>query len=351
LSINNNSVGTTIYAFIDYRGYFGSKCNSIPYESGMDKKLLEKFFYRSNFKVEFISFTDVVNYPIDFWKNKPVIYTSSEDTGYHYKGFIEDIVYFLELSNAKVIPAFKYLKANNNKVFMELLRNTFSNRMLNNITSKVFGTFEELEKVIPSLSYPLIFKQAAGAMSKGVGLAKNQKELIGKIKTISRTRKHFKEFWERGRAIKYKGYIPQSKFRGKFIVQDFIDHLNGDYKVLVFGEKYFVLKRDPHEGDFRASGSGIKKFIKEIPSGILEYAYLWKTLLNVPNASLDIAYNGNSFFLLEFQCLYFGSYTLSYSDFYWKRQKNKDFQMIYEKSILEEEYAQSIVNFCNSENL
>lgn len=335
----------TIHALTDYKGSFESKYNAIPYNSGMDKRLLEKHFAALDFEVVFIQFSEVLNYPNNFWENKLVIYTSSEDTGYYYKNFIEDIIYYLELSNAKVIPSFKYLRANNNKVFMELLRHQFNNEVFN-MQSKVFGTYEEAEIVRNKLNFPLVYKQAAGAMSKGVGSARNQEELIRKLKKISRTPNLFRELWEYGRSIKYKRYIRESKYRNKFIVQDFIDGLNGDYKVLIFGEKYYVLKRDTKKDDFRASGSGIKNFITEIPGGMLEYANLCLNTLNVPNVSLDIGYNGKSFFLVEFQCLYFGSYTLTYSDFYWQRTENDNFVLKGGESILEEEYVRSIVEFC-----
>lgn len=334
-----------IYGLTDYRGNFESKYNAIPYHSGMDKCLLEKYFSEFNHQIIFIKFSDVICYPSVFWEGKLVIYTSSEDTGYHYKNFIEDIIYYLELCKAKMIPSYKYLKANNNKVFMELLRHKLTDNSFNNLRTKVYGSLEEAKEAKNSFNFPLVFKQSAGAMSKGVGKAKSQKELIRKLKKISRTPNLFKELWEYGRSIKYKTYIRESKYRNKFIIQDFIDGLSGDYKVLIFGKKFYILKRDAKNDDFRASGSGIRNFITEIPEGLLEYANICLNALTVPNVSLDIAYNGVSFFLVEFQCLYFGSYTLTYSDFYWQRIENDKFELKGGKSILEEEYVRSIMEF------
>jgi glutathione synthase/RimK-type ligase-like ATP-grasp enzyme len=341
----------TIYALTDYKGYFGSKHNAVPYNSGMDKKLLVKYFLEFDIEVVFMLFSEVINYSNDFWRNKILIYTSSEDTGYYYKNFIEDIVYYLELSDAVVIPPFKYLRANNNKVFMELLRNQINNDNFH-IRSKVFGCFEEAEKISGVSNFPLVYKQAAGAMSEGVGSIKDQAGFNKKLKKLSRTSNLFRELWEYGRSIKYEGYIRESKYRNKFIIQDFIKGLNGDYKVLIFGDKFYVLQRHVKKGDFRASGSGIRNFVKEIPQGLLEYAYLCAKSLNVPNVSIDIGYNGESFFLIEFQCLYFGSYTLTYSDLYWSKTGNDKFELKEGKSVLEEEYVNSIVKYCiNNENV
>jgi len=53
----------TIYALLDYKGNFESKYNAIPYRSGMDKKLLEKYFSALDFEVVFIPLSEVINYP------------------------------------------------------------------------------------------------------------------------------------------------------------------------------------------------------------------------------------------------------------------------------------------------
>jgi len=48
--------------------------------------------------------------------------------------------------------------------------------------------------------------------------------------------------------------------RSKFIVQEFIPDLSNDWKVLVFWDKYYVLRRKNRPNDFRASGSGLFSF-------------------------------------------------------------------------------------------
>lgn len=335
---------TTIYALTDYKGYFESKYNSVPFNSGMDQALLKQHFSDLGFEIIFIQVSEVINYPTAFWENQFVIYTSAEDFGFIYKTFFEDIIYYLELSKAKPIPSFKYLKANNNKVFMELLRYQFNNE--NNIKTKVFGCFEEFEKISKNQNYPLVYKQAAGAMSTGVGLIKNHNE-IDKLKKISRTKFLFKEIWELWRSIKFKNYVMESKYRNKFIVQNFIPNLDGDFKILIFSDKIYVLKRSAKEGDFKASGSGIRNFVKEIPEGILEFTYNFYKTLNIPNASIDIAYNGSEFYIIEFQCLYFGSFTLTFSEFHWILNEGK-FEFIEEKSELEKVYANSISKYINT---
>lgn len=43
---------------------------------------------------------------------------------------------------------------------------------------------------------------------------------------------------------RYPEFKPQSSARRKIVVQNYIDHLNGDYKVLVFANKFYVLSRE-----------------------------------------------------------------------------------------------------------
>lgn len=336
-----------IILLVDYKGNFGSKHNAKPYRSGMDKALLTSYFEQYQASAKYIYFADVVDYDTSFWKDKVVVYTSSEDKGYYYKSYIEDIVYYIELLGARVMPSYRYLKANNNKVFMELLRKSYNNKSMASNQCKMFGAIEELNNRIGSLIFPIVYKQASGAMSEGVGLANDKSELLQAVKKISSTKNRYDEFYEKVRAMKYEGYVAESQHRSKFIVQNFIANLSGDYKILIFGDKYYVLKRDSKRGDFRASGSGIRNFVREIPDGILAFANNCIDVFNVPHVSIDIAYDGVFFYLIEFQCLFFGSYTLTYSEFYWKKEQNT-FVLIESKSILEEEYVRSIIGYAFS---
>jgi len=50
---------------------------------------------------------------------------------------------------------------------------------------------------------------------------------------------------------------------------------------LIFSDKVYALKRGVKDGDFKASGSGIRIFVKELPEGLLEYAYSFYEKLNI----------------------------------------------------------------------
>jgi len=334
-----------IILLTDYKGHFGSKHNDSPYRSGMDKDLLRKYFADNGFETHFVNFSD-----IDFRKNtlkdQFVLYTSSEDAGYHYKDYIEDIVLGLELQGAKVIPEYKYIRANNNKVFMEILRDQLKFKDINLIKSYHFGALEELKKNIYKFKFPVVIKSASGAMSQGVELARDKNELIKKVKKISRSKYIFEELWDLGRSYKHKGYIKESKYRKKFIVQNFIPNLKNDWKILIYGNKYFILYRGIKRGDFRASGSHIFKFNDNSlnPDGIFDFAERIYNLINVPSLSIDVCYNGADFFLTEFQALHFGTSTMEKSCQYFVKENSKWIYKVNDIDI-EKVYVESIIDY------
>lgn len=335
-----------IYLFTDYKGRFGSKYNDSPYRSGMDKDLLTKYFYEHGLQTVFTPFQDIRFRTGDF-KDQLVIYTSAEDGQYHYKSFIEDIVYGLELTGAFLIPGYKFLKANNNKIFMEILRDLSENQNdLGSLTSHYYGTFEELKKEMEKdfVDFPLVLKPAGGAMSRGVSLAKNKEEVYKQAKKLSATKDWQYDLRDLVRSYKHKGYLRESSHRKKFITQNFIPGLENDYKVLVFNKKYYAIKRRNRKDDFRASGGGLLSYEENLPDGLLDFAEKVFSTLDLPHVSLDLAFDGNRFHLFEFQAIYFGSYTLTFSDFYFEKQ-GSEWQIKRGTSDLENEYVNSIVSY------
>jgi hypothetical protein len=195
-----------IYALTDYKNYFGSKWNSIPYRSGFDKELLKSYFYNNNFEIEFIRFQDI-NFKNN-WRDKLVIYTSSEDTGLNYKSYIEDIVLGIEKEGAFLLPRFEFLRANNNKVYMEIIKERVLDNEFSSNLSLLYGTLEEMYYDIErnKIKFPCVIKKASGAMSRGVFLARNKNELNRYVKRISRTPHYLLEMKDIIRSFKYEGY-------------------------------------------------------------------------------------------------------------------------------------------------
>jgi len=334
-----------IVLLTDYKGHFGSRYDAQPYRSGMDKKLLKYYFKKNNFNPLFTSFSDV-NINDSNWENTYVLYSSQEDKGHHYKSYIEDIILALELAGARVIPSFKYLRAHENKVFMELFRKSIKSNSLGEFRTFHFGTIEELKSYADRTPFPVVIKGSAGAMSKNVALARTKKELLKIVKTISKTCYFFHDLKEIGRKIKYPGYIKESRNREKFILQEFIPGLDNDWKVLVFGSRIYVLYRGVKKNDFRASGSKVFKFNEDnlIPNGLLDYAQMFFSKLEAPNISLDIVKRDNHFYVVEFQAIYFGTSTHLKSNGYFLKEKGK-WKKKLELLDLEKVYVDSIVEY------
>ncbi|MDZ7775668.1 MAG: hypothetical protein U5L09_08770 [Bacteroidales bacterium] len=284
------------------------------------------------------------------WRDKFVLYSSQEDVGYFYKSFIEDIIYGLELAGAKLIPSFKYLKAHSNKVFMEILRDQVPIAEIKNLKANYYGSYEEALKDETKFNYPVVIKSAEGAMSKNVALARNKLELKKTIKKLSATRKFKEEIREFIRDIKYNGYQMQSKYRKKFVIQNFIPGLSNDWKVLVFGDKNYIFERHVRKNDFRASGSGQSQYLygskSKIPDGIFRLAKKIKDKLNVPMISLDFAVRGEQLYLLEFQVLYYGTVGQWRSDCYFQFD-GQDFVKKENNLSLEDVYVESVIKFLN----
>jgi hypothetical protein len=337
-----------IYLLTDYKNRFGSRHFDKPYRSGFDQQVLAKYFSQHNINPKFINLSDV-NFRTGDYQDKCFLYTSSEDEGYFYKSYIEDIVLGLQLAGARVIPDFKYLRANNNKVFMEILRDQLADPAHKNIAARGFGTYEEFSRQQADKEVPRVVKSAEGASGKNVYLASDKNMLVKLVKKVSRTKDIFYELWDLGRSFKHKGYQRDSRYRRKFIVQDFIPGLQNDWKMYVFGQRYYIFYRPIFKKRvFKASGGGYDNYYYGTrapqPAGIFDFARSVYEGLKVPHVSLDIGYDGKSFYLFEFQCLYFGTAGILYSDAYYTFDKNI-WQPHPEKFEPEKVYADSIAYY------
>jgi len=340
-----------IIALTDYKNKFGSKHFDKPYRSGMDKKLLADCFNELGFDLQFMQFTKVLNADT-IEKDAFYIYTSSEDINYLYKSFIEDVVFFLEEQNCNMIPSYKFLRANNNKVFMELLRGATNDKSMISIQSQVFGVKEELQAVIKSVKYPVIVKSAEGASGTGVFKALNEQQLLKAVDKIAASKNFFYDMKEIGRTHKHKGYIKESGFRKKFIIQNMIPDLKNDWKVYFFFDKLFIFYRPIFKHrDFRASGGGYDNYLYDEqapkPEGFFEFVSTVIKNFNVPHASLDIAYDGKNFHLIEIQFLYFGTAGIPYSKGYYINNSGQ-WMFIENKLSIEKVFAESISAFIRS---
>jgi glutathione synthase/RimK-type ligase-like ATP-grasp enzyme len=280
------------------------------------------------------------------FKDEYILYTSSEDYGLSYKSFIEDIVLYLENAGAKLLPGYAFLRAHHNKVFMELLRCQLFPADSNLLNTRVFGAFEELD-INSFQNKKHVIKSAFGAGSQYAKCVDNNRELQIVSKKMSRTKSIEGFLSEHKKRFLWRGYQKSSLNREKFIVQEFVEGLSGDFKVLIYGEKFYILYRKNRPNDFRASGSGRLSY--DFPEDVnendlLDYAKEVNDIIGTPLCSMDIAWDGKQFILIEFQSLYFGPYTAEHSEKYYHRE-NDTWVSVQEKCDLEKTFCEAIVHY------
>jgi len=232
------------------------------------------------------------------------IYASSQHPAYY--SAIEDILLFIERSGGILIPDFIHFRAHENKYIQELIKTEMN---IPTPESYLISTIEEGHSKIMRLKFPLVAKLASGFGSNFVKLLKNEKEagkyLEDNLTAVVKPRKNFIKYRKKVNAYRNKHPLKV----GKIIFQEFIDGIENDWKILIFGNKLFYLKRYFKDHDFRASGSGNFDNTTAPDEKLLEFAMLVKHRLNTPWVSLDIIQKNDSLYLIEYQCVHFGLYT------------------------------------------
>ncbi|WYD80266.1 MAG: hypothetical protein V8K32_13250 [Candidatus Electrothrix gigas] len=270
--------------------------------------------------------------------NDIVIYTSSEVEDV--RNYIKDVMYMVA-KRCHIVPSMDALMAHEDKGFQQLYRDYYK---FGNVDGGYFYDFASLP-----CKYPYVYKTTVGAGSSGVTLIQGKKDqnklkkrfrisllrtLIKLVRKFQLTSKEYKIY-----SYRYQGTCSS-------VYQKFIHGLTGDYKILVFGLKYYVLQRKVKKGGFKASGSGLFYFPEagEVPDSVLNFAQSIYNFLDVPYASLDIAESSDECYLLEYQATNFGPYTLIKSKGYFV-MNDTDWIYVQEKSCLESNFSQALLYY------
>ncbi|OOF32786.1 ATP-grasp domain-containing protein [Salinivibrio costicola] len=333
-----------VILFVDYREQFYSSLRVST--GGMDiPKIVDKFNH-NGFFCEVIEFSD---FDVDRqWAGKFVLYQSSEDRGLYYKSYISDILLYIKEQGGILIPEYQYFHAHENKVYQSLLSSNVDNSIITVPNTIAFGAYEELLSKVSDISFPRVIKLSSGCQSKGVSLVKTKRQCLKKAKRMMSSFNLVDYLRFNYKRLLKKGYSLESLNRKKIVLQSFIPKLPGDYKVLIYNDKVFVLTRSSRPTDFRASGSGIFKFDTDVPDKVLDAANYLQTYYNCPYMSIDIAYekSNDQCYLIEYQFLMFGTYTLEKSPHYFKKI-NGAWEIVNETSNLESVFVDSVSSFIN----
>jgi glutathione synthase/RimK-type ligase-like ATP-grasp enzyme len=338
-----------------------SKADEMNFTS-MDVSKIVNCFSDNGFSVSVLKFSEFDLY--EDYHGVYIIYQSSEAEGSFYKRYIEDLIFFLEIRGAIVLPGYEYLKAHHNKVYMEMMRMKFRDDALKSIKTICYGSWVDAKNY--NSAFPVVIKRISTTSGEGVYLAHNRNEYLAKTKkagqmivamsTINFISVSIKNLIKK--VIKFflpirANYVSYNTapISSPIIVQNFIEGLSGDYKVLIFGAKYYMMYRKNRANDFRASGSG--RFL-EVPEeeheGLLNFAKKITAEIDFPIFGIDIGFDGKAYHLLEFQMLYLGTSCLQRSKF-WHEYHDGKWSRFDGASNLEEEFSRAINGFITSRNL
>ncbi len=333
-----------ILLLTDYRGYFYSSTRD--WDECLRVERVCEGLRAAGFTVSLRQFADI-DFRAESFEGRYIVYQSAEDDGLLYKSYLTDVLLGLAMSGANLIPRLSLFHAHHNKVFMEILRDVAGPESIRTLRSRPFGTLEEFVSRVECVPGEIVVKPSAGALSAGVVLARSEPEKIAAARRASRSGTwvdHLKDVVKR--RVRAPRHL-KSNHRQKFVAQEFVPGLAEDYKVLVYGDKYYVLVRRNRARDFRASGSGLFRWPEDVSPALLDFARATFEHFDCPFMALDVAHDGRAYHLLEMQFVLFGNLTLEQSRFHFSPGPD-GWRKVTETPDLEREFVASIVRHIRS---
>jgi len=328
----------------DYRGALRQKKQE--FES-LDVKKIIQYLAVDGIQAREVKLESIANGTVEL-SNSFVHYTSSQNLGY--RPFIDDILFSLRDAN-NLIPRYEIFRCHENKGFQELEKKRIG---LKGLGYFYFGNIRGMDAFQNQLQFPLVLKPVGGFMSSGVAMANDHNHLTGILKKMNRPtgflKYRFKEFLKKN--LLKNRYFPEMYedciYSGPYVLQQFSPKAKEDWKIVIFGDRYYVIRRAVRSQDFRASGSGNYAF--DQPSdNVLNYARQVFNQLDVPMISIDIIEDGDTCHLIEFQGLHFGTTTQQDSPHRYELGPD-GWQKILQKGNLEEDYSRALAQYLTKMN-
>ena len=278
---------------------------------GYDLTQIKNYLEQAGLEIQILGAHEISNSLIRNRKHVVALYASSQDS--RYKQYLQDIIANLHFTGVILFPAFEHMLAHEDKAFQAI---RLSSTEISSPRSFVFGNEQQAYEFLKKATFPMVGKTVEGFGSKGVCLIENIRmgqKFIAK-QMIHRALKKGRPWYQRA----FQRIFKPSPVLGILLFQELIPDLSGDWKILIWGDTACGIYRKNRQNDFRASGSGNVFFI-DIPVDVLNFARDVLDKLNLPWASLDIGYNGNQCYLLEYQAIHFGLTTADKGIFYYTR--------------------------------
>jgi len=267
-------------------------------------------------------------------KHVAAIYASSQEP--RYKQYLQAVVSNLHFYGVRLYPSLEHMMAHEDKAYQAM---KLASTSISAPRSYVYGNREQAYEFLGNAVYPLVGKSPDGSGSKGVLLIKNERDGRAFIDRhmVHRALRKGRPFFVRA----FQRIFKPRPVLGLVVFQDFIPNLEGDWKILMWGDKACGLYRENRPKDFRASGSGKVHFV-EIPPNILDFTKDVMEKLDLPWGSLDIGLTGGKCFLLEYQGIHFGLTAAERGSFFFRKVAGK-WEKVEGKIPIESEMANIIL--------
>ncbi len=283
--------------------------------------------------VEVTNFFKLLNESSD--DDDVIVYTSSQVE--QYKKYIEDTMYFHE--DKLMVPSYAVLRSHENKFFQELYNRKHG--IKTNIPAYLLGDKSEFELLVDEgkLKLPFVVKGINGSSSVNVTICESYEQ--GR-EAIDKLYKPLVEAYNTLTPPNLHLYPGENSNHRQFIIQEYIELPNFDWRVHIMGDRYWGHKRTLVGDSKYASGKGSENdFTCEIPDFVLDYAKEVFSKIESPFVILDIVEVDGGCCLIEWSAVQLGIVSLLNGQRYYKLEQNK-WQRHDQVPDVEYEFARSI---------
>lgn len=300
-------------AIVHNDGFFGI---GWPVTSSLnleDMKIkLKKYFI----EVSLIDISELQEHEIE----SDCLYITSSSQNKNIKKYYEDVLEVKFSNKNNLMPRYELIRAHDNKGYQGLLA-----KKLNLRFTRQYYTYKSFD-----VKDKTVMKGLGGAGSSTVSMVKSNSDIHKQTLKMGLQNTGLLDLLKSSK-YKIRRRMKIQDYDGKrydinelYVLQKYHEGLNCDYKVLVFGDKVFVLKRSVRKGDFRASGSGLFNFEFELNTSLLDFSLQFKDNLVAPYVSLDvIEKNDGTLSCIEYQCVHFGLMAQVKAPYYYKKTNDE----------------------------
>jgi hypothetical protein len=325
-----------IYIIVDDGQYFA---HHVGFDT-INVDLIVEYFRKKDLKLSILTFKELA---LKRNIENSIIFTVSSQKPYH-KKYVDDLIEILSIKNNILIPSKNILRCHENKGYQEFYKEILG---IDSLKGYYFNNDTvDYNYIVRNYTYPLVLKKIDGSGSRGVKLINTEAELQKnidsfKVSTHIRFMIFLRENFYKLLCINFSEIkLNYYKDYSNFVIQEFIPNLRFDFKVLIFLDKYYALKRNINKNDFRASGSGSFEFI-EIEDSLLDYSKYIFDKFNEPFMSLDICVDNSKYYLIEYQGIHFGQYTQIHAKGYYSLVNN-EWRYLRKRESLEHDLSHSL---------